>query len=184
LTLFQQKHKAQVTSLDMAYDGMLGVSGSLDRHVYIWDLSSGDCLRELSMTSFVVRVAMSCMGKFICINLLDGSNMIYECLTTITWKTEKLSGKHSAVALSTNNFLYEVAREGIEHKLIEMFAKKKQRFHEEFIDARPGIQHSSSLKEENKRKSQSERNVSNRSGNKSVRKLDSEMQIVPEVDTD
>lgn len=58
------------------------------------------------------------MGKHLGINLLDGSILIYECLTAITWKSEKLSGKHTGVALVTNNFVYEVAREGIEHKMI------------------------------------------------------------------
>lgn len=86
------------------------------------------------------------MGKFLCINLMDGSNMIYECLTAITWKTERLSGKHSGIAITANNFVYEVAREGIEHKMIEKLDKQKQKFHEEYIEARPGFEKSSSIR--------------------------------------
>ena len=56
-------------------------------------------------------------------NLLDGSIMIYETLTGIIWKTEKLYGKHSGISLIANNFIYEVSKEGFEHKIINMLEK-------------------------------------------------------------
>ena len=81
-------------------------------------MTRGDCIREITVASFVLNLSLTPMGKHLGINLLDGSILIYECLTAITWKSEKLSGKHTGVALVTNNFVYEVAREGIEHKMI------------------------------------------------------------------
>jgi hypothetical protein len=91
------------------------------------------------VTSFVVKLSLSAMGKFLAINLFDGSVLIYECLTSITWKTERLCGKHSGIAITSNNFMFEVAREGIEHKLISMLEKKKQKFYDEYIEARVGF---------------------------------------------
>lgn len=52
------------------------------------------------------------MAKFLAINLLDGIIIIYEVLTGIKWKQEKLLGRHSGVAITTNNFIFEVAKEG------------------------------------------------------------------------
>lgn len=57
----------------MADDGLLGVSGGYDRKVYIWNLNTGDCLREISVTSFVINIAVTSFVKFICINMLDGT---------------------------------------------------------------------------------------------------------------
>ena len=77
------------------------------------------------MASFVVRIAMTFMGKFLSINLLDGSIMLYETLTGITWRTEKLHGRHSGVGIAVSNFIFELAKEGLEHKLINMLEREK-----------------------------------------------------------
>ena len=103
-------------------------------------MTRGDCIREITVASFVLNLSLTPMGKHLGINLLDGSILIYECLTAITWKSEKLSGKHTGVALVTNNFVYEVAREGIEHKMIQMLEKHRHKFHEEYKEARVGFE--------------------------------------------
>jgi hypothetical protein len=58
---------------------------------------------------------MTSMAKFIAINLLDGTIQLYESLTGITWRTEKLSGCHSGLAIKINDFTFEVSKEGSEH---------------------------------------------------------------------
>ena len=77
----------------------------------LWDLINGDCLREISTTSFVVKLSLTPMGKFLAMNLLDGSVAIYETLTGITWKTENFPGKHSGVSIIASNFMFEVGKE-------------------------------------------------------------------------
>lgn len=46
-TFTLEKHMAQVTALDISYDGLMGVSAGQDRMVYIWDLLRGDAIRSI-----------------------------------------------------------------------------------------------------------------------------------------
>jgi hypothetical protein len=57
------------------------------------------------------------MGKFLAATLLDGSFVLYETLTNITWRTEKIDGKHSGVAIANTNIMIEVSKEGYEHRM-------------------------------------------------------------------
>jgi len=108
-------HKALVNSLEISDDGLLGVSGSNDKTVALWNLQTGELLRHISFSSFVTKVAMTAMGKFVSVNLIDGTVVLYETLTGITWRTEKFQGRHSAIALRASSFMFEVAKEGREH---------------------------------------------------------------------
>jgi WD40 repeat protein len=53
------KHKALVSCVDISDDGLVGISGSYDRSVCIWNLLNGECLREITAPSFVVNISMT-----------------------------------------------------------------------------------------------------------------------------
>lgn len=65
------------------------------------------------------------MAKFLAINLVDGSIIIYETLTGITWRSEKFVGSHSGLAIRASNFIIEIGKEGKEHEL-NGFIKSKR----------------------------------------------------------
>jgi hypothetical protein len=67
------------------------------------------------------------MGKFLSLNLLDGSLVLYETLTGVTWRTEKIDGKHSGLAIACSNNIMEVAKEGMEHKLMNLLERDMER---------------------------------------------------------
>lgn len=59
--------------------------------------------------------------------MLDGSLSLYETITGVTWRTEKMDGKHSGVAVIASNYIMEVMREGIEHKMMGLLDTHKER---------------------------------------------------------
>lgn len=61
------------------------------------------------------------MAKFLAINLVDGSCIIYEILTGITWRTERHQDQHSGMAIITSDIMFELSKEGLEHALMEIF---------------------------------------------------------------
>jgi WD40 repeat protein len=122
-----KKHKGLVSALDISDDGLLGVSGSYDRRILLWNLVTGDAIREINVTSYVVNVALTSMGKFLAINLLDGTLHLYETLTGIIWRSERMEGKHSGLALRINSFVYEGAKEGNEHKMHSFVQREKDK---------------------------------------------------------
>eukprot|EP00347_Sterkiella_histriomuscorum_P023951 403332820 len=188
-TFVLQKHKAQVTSLEIAYDGMLGISGGQDRIIYLWDLTSGECLREIQVASFVVRLSITSMGKYLSANLLDGSILIYETLTGITWRTEKLYGKHTGIALVASNFVFEVSKEGCEHKLINLLEREKSKLQDEYIEARGGFESTNKSKTQKQSNNQNQKSSNDNTGFKSATTKNKsqtqiEMQIVQEVEPD
>ena len=87
------------------------------------------------------------MGKFLSANLLDGSNILYETITGITWRTEQFNGRHSGLALTIRNFVFEVAKEGREHKLINMLERQKTKLIDEYVEAREGFESTEQKKE-------------------------------------
>lgn len=48
-----ERHRAQVTSVDITYDGLLGVSAGQDRMIYLWDLMRAEVIRLIEVASFV-----------------------------------------------------------------------------------------------------------------------------------
>lgn len=84
-------------------------------------------MRVLSFASFILKTSLTAMGKFLTITLLDGSLVLYETLTGVTWRTEKIDGKHSGVATIPTNFIMEVVKEGIEHKMISFIERHRER---------------------------------------------------------
>ena len=105
----------------------------------------------------MVKLCLTSLAKFLAINLLDGSIVLYETLTGIIWKTERLPGKHTGVAIIESNFVYEVAKEGYEHRLINLLEREKGRLYGEFAEAR-GL---NDTEESSKKKSQSSKEQSN-----------------------
>ncbi len=67
------------------------------------------------------------MGKFLSVTLLDGTIMLYETLTGIIWRSEKIDGKHSGVTTVNTNFIMEMVKEGQEHKMMLFMAKNNDR---------------------------------------------------------
>jgi WD40 repeat protein len=106
-----------VTSVDIAYDGLVGVTGGQDRMIYLWDFQKVEVLREISMPSMISRVSLTPMAKFISVTMIDGTLILYETLTGITWRTERIDGKHSGIAITNTNYMMEVCHEGVEHKM-------------------------------------------------------------------
>lgn len=84
-------------------------------------------IRDFTLQSFIVRASLTPMGKFLSLNLLDGSLVLYETLTGVTWRTEKIDGKHSGVAIACSNNIMEVAKEGMEHKLMNLLERDMER---------------------------------------------------------
>jgi hypothetical protein len=62
--------------------------------------------------------------------------MLYETLTGIVWRSEKLIGKHSGVGISPSNYLMELCKEGREHRIMAFIDKNKDRLQQDFYDAR------------------------------------------------
>ena len=79
---------------------------------------------------------MTSMGKFLTITLLDGTLMVYESITGVTWRSEKVDGKHSGVGIALTNYLMELSREGQEHKMMGFIERYRDRLQKEFYDAR------------------------------------------------
>jgi len=77
--------------------------------IYVWDMLKGETLRELSVSSFILRLCLTPLGKFVSFTLLDGTLLLYETLTGIVWRTENIDGKHSGVAIALTNYVMEVA---------------------------------------------------------------------------
>ncbi|CDW78805.1 wd40 repeat-containing protein [Stylonychia lemnae] len=183
-----QKHKCQVTSCEISYDGMLGITGGMDRIIFIWDLVTGDCIREIQVPSFIVKLSLTPMGKFLAANLLDGSILLYETLTAITWRTEKLYGKHSGISLVVSNFVFEAAKEGLEHKLINLLERQKTKLQDEYVEARGGNESSKvqSSKQNSKGTSKIQVTLKSRitSMQGSKQRSQQEMPTVQEVDPD
>lgn len=88
------------------------------------------------MASFIVKSTLTAMGKFIALTLLDGSLILYETLTGITWRTEHIDGKHSGVGLVTTNYIMEISKEGSEHRMMNFITKNTDRLQKDFSDAR------------------------------------------------
>ncbi len=101
-----------MTSIDISYDGLVGITAGQDRMIYIWDMLRGEPVRELNVASFVQKVCLTPMAKFASVTLLDGTLILYETLTAITWRSERLDGKHTGVGVGLTNYLMEIAREG------------------------------------------------------------------------
>ena len=120
------------------------------------------------------------MGKFLAISLLDGSQIIYETLTGITWRTERLNGRHSGLAIVASNFMFELSKEGLEHRLINLIEQKKMKLHEEYIEARGGFDGQSTDKQQSMNKSKL---ISNNGRALQTKKNSTlRMQTVPEAD--
>lgn len=80
-------HNSQVTSLSIADDGMLGVSGSLDRTFVIWNLLNGSPLRKVDVSHSVAGCHVTPSGKFVAVTLSSGGFVLYEVETNVTWRT-------------------------------------------------------------------------------------------------
>lgn len=128
-------------------------------------------IREIKVTSFVVNLSVTSMAKFIAINLIDGTVQLYETLTGIIWRTERLVGNHKGIAIRTSDFMFEVSREANEHKLITFVKDQKQKLLNDFAEAR-GVG-------ENKSELSSKHSQSKPKGKRS-----SNMHIVYEADPD
>jgi hypothetical protein len=100
--------------------------------IYIWDLSRGHAIREISIASFVTKVSLTPMGKYLSFTLLDGSLILYETITGITWRSEHIDGKHSGVAVASTNYMMEVCKEGLEHRMSNFLDKEKERLLKDF----------------------------------------------------
>ena len=61
-------HNAQVTSLSVTYDGLVGVSGSLDTTIAIWNIMELKLIRQIDLLSPLKTVKITPMGKFIACN--------------------------------------------------------------------------------------------------------------------
>jgi hypothetical protein len=72
------------------------------------------------------------MAKFVASTLLDGTIILYETLTGITWRTEKIDGKHSGISIANTNYMMEVCKEGIEHKMAKFIERENERLLNEF----------------------------------------------------
>ena len=51
---------------------------------------TGEVLREIGFEHFVIKVVMTALGKFLAVNLIDGTVIIYETVTGIVWRTETI----------------------------------------------------------------------------------------------
>lgn len=83
------RHKAQVTACEISDDGLLGITGSQDKTVILWNLQAGSLLRVIKVSSYVVSCSLTAMAKFLAVNLLDGTLILYETITGITWRSEQ-----------------------------------------------------------------------------------------------
>jgi len=113
--------------MDMSYDGLVGVTAAQDRTIYVWDMQRGEAIREIKIQCFVQKVALTAMAKFIAATLLDGTLILYETVTGIIWRSEKVDGKHSGVGIGMTNYLMELAREGQEHRMMAFLDKHAER---------------------------------------------------------
>jgi hypothetical protein len=85
--------------------------------IYLWDFQKVEVLREISMPSMISRVSLTPMAKFISLTMIDGTLILYETLTGISWRTERIDGKHSGIAIANTSYMMEVCHEGVEHKM-------------------------------------------------------------------
>lgn len=131
-----RRHTAQVTSVDITYDGLLGVTAGQDRMIYLWDFIKANVIREVNLSSFIVRVNLTPMGKFVAMTTLEGAVSLYETLTGITWRTERIDGKHSGVAIANTNYIMECCKEGVEHRMAQFIDKERERLVRDFHDVR------------------------------------------------
>ena len=73
--------------------------------------------------NMVVNLQMTPFGKFILVRTFDGYTILYETLTGIFWRTDKIRGNHSGLAIAHTNIFYEYIQEGKEipvlYKLME-----------------------------------------------------------------
>ena len=67
------------------------------------------------------------MAKFLSATLIDGTSLLYETLTGITWRTERIDGKHSGISIANTNYMMEVCHEGVEHKMAKFLARDQER---------------------------------------------------------
>lgn len=67
------------------------------------------------------------MAKFFSATLLDGTLILYETVTGIIWRSEKIDGKHSGVGIGMTNYLMELTREGQEHRMMAFLDKHSER---------------------------------------------------------
>lgn len=75
-------HKGKVNSVDISPDGQWGLSGSDDRTMRLWDLSSGRCLREFKGHSGAVNaVAFSPDGRLAISGSEDHSIRLWDLAT-------------------------------------------------------------------------------------------------------
>lgn len=84
-------------------------------------------IRQIEVGSFVQKVALTPMGKFLSMTFLDGSISLYETINGVTWRTEKIDGKHSGVAVIATNFAMELLKEGVDYKLMSFMERHKDR---------------------------------------------------------
>lgn len=125
-----------MTAVDISYDGLLGVTAGQDRKIFMWDILRGEAIREIDIQSFVSKVTLTPLGKFLSFTQIDGSVSLFETLTGINWRTEKIDGKHSGIAIGYNNYAMELCKEGQEHRMMAFLNNEKDRLLKEFTDAR------------------------------------------------
>eukprot|EP01054_Gregarina_sp_Poly1_P007467 Gregarina_sp_Poly_1__7466@NODE_415_length_8738_cov_104_165725_g337_i0_p1_GENE_NODE_415_length_8738_cov_104_165725_g337_i0NODE_415_length_8738_cov_104_165725_g337_i0_p1_ORF_typecomplete_len1088_score174_56ANAPC4_WD40/PF12894_7/14ANAPC4_WD40/PF12894_7/8_2e14ANAPC4_WD40/PF12894_7/1_5ANAPC4_WD40/PF12894_7/6_1e02ANAPC4_WD40/PF12894_7/1_1e02ANAPC4_WD40/PF12894_7/0_073ANAPC4_WD40/PF12894_7/0_035ANAPC4_WD40/PF12894_7/2_2e11ANAPC4_WD40/PF12894_7/0_00048ANAPC4_WD40/PF12894_7/5_8e05WD40/PF00400_32/0_24WD40 len=74
-------HSLPVTSLDFSTDGQMLATGSLDRHIKIWDAEFGNILRSLPASRNVAVTAVQFMfdTHYVISALGDGSVKLFDC---------------------------------------------------------------------------------------------------------
>ena len=87
----------------------------------------GHAIHSLNVASFVLKVSLTPMAKFMTLTLMDGTLVMFETLTRMTWRTEKVDGKHSGVAAMPTNYVLELTREGYEHNIMKFLDKNGER---------------------------------------------------------
>jgi len=85
-------HKSQVTCLSITDDGLLAVSGSIDRTLILWNILDGMALRRIEVEGQVTGCMITSQGKFVAASLARGFNVIYEVQTNVTWRTSQQYG--------------------------------------------------------------------------------------------
>ena len=72
----------------------------------------------MGVTTFVTGLTITPLAKFVMVKLADSHMLLYETMTDVVWRHDKIMGSHSGVALGYACMLNEYIKEGRETEVL------------------------------------------------------------------
>ena len=84
-TIWTMKINSPLVNFDFSPDGRYLVTEHKNRKLYIWDITTGELLKTLTQTFFILKIKFSPNGLFLALLTSNGVNEYIEVLKTDNW---------------------------------------------------------------------------------------------------